>query len=537
MASALDWSDEAANKTDLNDLRRFILEHVPLGPLEKNQLNTKILDSTQEWNTAMKRKFSNYKEPMLSEAKVIAQNRMYEREVADRNSQMEHAAAQVPMQFRHNFVKKKYHPPKSYIRVTNLGSFGFDPINQKEYAEPLEFSQKIQYDNFETLVQKCPISKALHMPNTIIAFMDKSESLGFSKLQLVEILSLLILHEQPANFPACQTHLHNPSNFIDFLTKMVNVNLEQSKIIQALKTIRRSMADSVNDTIQNFVTLSYQKSKFSCPRLDEDQHLKKAYKQAQTALMSLVESNTSLELLKFKERRLNDGRICNLEDLLSFLNKLEEKPQFALKSDKYLTNQMYQASEISSSFSKSVNGNAKHAGQKGSNITREPSVRRDNTHFDQSRQNANKSQSRGRTPDNVIPRGRSMSPGNSKFNRHSHSARSQGKNPQSNRSPSREMNKNSPFISRSSTPSKQKCCYRCGSRNHLQNDCRRYPDPFPHECTRCNRGLFHPPSFCNFQQKSRYSSPSPIRNRGKPKLNFFSDCFDSSVEQTDETKN
>ena len=106
MASALDWSDEAANKTDLNDLRRFILEHVPLGPLEKNQLNTKILDSTQEWNTAMKRKFSNYKEPMLSEAKVIAQNRMYEREVADRNSQMEHAAAQVPMQFRHNFVKK-----------------------------------------------------------------------------------------------------------------------------------------------------------------------------------------------------------------------------------------------------------------------------------------------------------------------------------------------------------------------------------------------------------------------------------------------
>ena len=169
-----------------------------------------------------------------------------------------------------------------------MGSFGFDPVTQQEFSNPLEGSQDIKYETFCHLVHKCPISKALNIPATALSIMDHCEELGFNKLQLTKALSLLIKNEKPSHYPNCQVHVDNPSNFIDYLCKSVNMNLELAKIKQSLKSIRRAQSDSINETLQTFFTLSYQKSKFSCNNLTEEQHIAKSNKQSEIALTSLI---------------------------------------------------------------------------------------------------------------------------------------------------------------------------------------------------------------------------------------------------------
>ena len=95
---------DSASRNELNELRIFLIDNEHLDQDKKDLLQKQVLNSNQEWNTEIKRKFAAYKEPRFTKSKIINQNRMYERELIDRNTQLKAQAARVPDQYRHNFT-------------------------------------------------------------------------------------------------------------------------------------------------------------------------------------------------------------------------------------------------------------------------------------------------------------------------------------------------------------------------------------------------------------------------------------------------
>ena len=469
----------------------------------------KISHKSNTWKNEIEGLWREVEFPTLSESDIIRINCVWRKDIESKNKVRENqrqyylsvgneqAAALIP-----DIVDSSMHA-KSCVVKSDLRCQGWLP-REKTYTTIL-FNRKADIACLAELVERCPHSKAINLPKTVINLINHGVNSGYGEDHYASIFLQLIREQLPESFLAAQTYAQDTGALFNYLLNLIDTTGEIGKCRTALKNVTRKVNDPISVVVLKIKAITTSLYFLVSPHGSLDSITRKADKSSIEAIYSLVSDSTKSALVKWKRRAVELDRGTSLSDFLECVAALEEDDAFKISRDLKLPSR-FSESDISCFFTKfnmkrpSPQRSRERTPKKPEGkISRDGSTesngggRPHSSHSDKSARSSSASSAHG--------------DGFKKSDKRSGEDRGRSRTKKHNHNGEKKKTGSGEYSSNTNS------CKKCAGR-HSSASCNRYPFFYEKPCPICKaqgKDLYHPADLCRFS-KSRYITPSPIRS-------------------------
>ena len=531
-----------ATSLDINDLVRIFQDSNLCDEATKQKLN-KLKNESNKWQNEIYQIWANLKIPVYNKSDIrllndAAYNTVKRMNIARgqlrdyylRNNNLQ-AAVDLPD------LMETSKSGKNCTMVDGKLTLGWDPGIQRWITIEND-SKSISISDFQNCIEVCQFTSALNIPMSLEKLLKEAEFRGLSENQIRDLLLDFVKDFKPASVLTARTFASTANELIQFLISLVNTPAEVQKVREALKKVSRETNSELIDVILKIKSLTSSLLLLNNPKADRQKIEKRSGNAAIDAIFDFVNPQVQEGLRIFKQRCSETDREISINSMVSEVLRLEhkygrptenkfvsQKIQHTDSLSSYFTNdRQYRGRERSrdrqSSPQRKRNMQSSDYGRSNSRNRNSPanrSYKSNEKRFSSSRERSySRGKDRNQSYNRSQPYERRGTPRRDRSfssERGGHSRRNSGSYDRMReyRRQSQENRRQSPRRSDERTdkgrghPEKTSNCCRCNSKNHISNNCPRYPFFTANSCSFC--GFNHPDDMCRFKDKTRYITP------------------------------
>ena len=488
-----------------NELLKVLSNDPNLSDASKKAFG-KISQKSNTWKTEIEDIWKAVEFPTLSESDIIRMNCVWKKDIESKNKIRENqrqfwlsqgneqAAALIP-----DILDTSMHAKSCVVR-SEVRCQGWLP-REKVYTTIL-YNRKPDMSCLEELVERCPHSKAINLPKTVINLIKHGVDSGYGDSHYASIFLQLIKVHLPESFLAAQTYAKDTSALFNYLLNLIDTTGEIGKCRVALKNVTRKVSDPISVVILKVKAITTSLYFLVSPHGSLDSITRKADKSSIEAIYSLVSEATKSALVKWKRRAVELDRGTSLSDFLECVAALEEDETYKITRDLKLPNR-FSESDVTCFFSKfNMKRPSPNRSRESTPVKPEGKISRDSSKESNSgRPHSSHSDKSARSYSASSARGDE----NKRSDKRSEEERG--------RSRSKKLKTDKKKTGKGEYGFNTNSCRKCMGR-HSSASCNRYPYFFEKLCPICKaqgKDLYHPADHCRFS-KSRYVTPSPVRS-------------------------
>ena len=286
----------------------------------------------------------NYQEPLTTVKEVVNQ---YNKDIVTMTAEMygqQEAKANVTGQdvsgdfsnvslYHHSVLNKK----DPYVVIGNT-YFKIDLCTGDIDDHPLVTPETYDLSDFEKHIVYGVHSKSIHVLATLKKFVTHAEELGMTRLMLADVLRELVRNYLPEH-ASIISFINTPQEVFKAILNTVNYDTMKEQIHNAIKRIKRDVGQSIEIPLGIYRALIMEASQLENPLCEENEIVRKADQACIRTAKYLVEPGLAWEIENFKNLwRINRPQTEKFTyyDLITYVNKLEQKEEHRLKSAKSL---------------------------------------------------------------------------------------------------------------------------------------------------------------------------------------------------------
>ena len=216
----------------------------------------------------------------------------------------------------------QFDPGKKTQKRENGRITAYHPVTGRPFDIPLQYSDILTLNNFETKIITYPLNITLDLFSTISELLDYSQELGLSRQQLCEVLRLVIKKFKPAFYFTIEKEKDTKKLFRTILD-LVNIDELTGVIRQELKQFKRGKNENVYETSSKYMSLVTTKMSHELHHLDSKVIKSRAERQTLLALSEMLAPATKTQLDGWKRRRQLNGEEIKLDEVLKWVHDIE----------------------------------------------------------------------------------------------------------------------------------------------------------------------------------------------------------------------
>ena len=431
---------------------------------------------------------------------------------------------------------------KSWILKQNSCWLGWNPDQNEYFSDPIEFGGNLDFErNFENLVISDGMSNSINLIWTIQNFLKKGQQMGLCDADWISVFLLMAKKYLPLVFTSLSRHSGNADSLFQELVSQINLDNEVAKLRSALCTISRKHQDQIHIPVFRIKSLYQMILSINQPHLTEEKIETRSDYLAISCIQYLVTATTFTQFQIFTQLKAQEQEITGCSEACNFLASQEQaSSEFQLTATVYLPkpcSMLDLASLEASSINELViNATTKQGPNKDNGWSqnkreqrtpdRKDSRRNDGNRKDNNRRfskdRGEENKTRGREKNKYQQEGGQRRDSKNKGNRRQYSSsrerysdrsgsnnsnkrngsENKGNRDRGQRRDSRQRNvsgnrgqgrQRSTSRNRGS-PVRLRGCIRCGSENHIGEECPRFDYWTGPPCSTC--GYLHKVSVC-----------------------------------------
>lgn len=227
---------------------------------------------------------------------------------------------------------------ETIIEIENA-QYLIDPKTGLAAEKPLQYSKKVEWEDFCDKVHLNPYSGTVDLYKTLIDIMKECTRVGCTRDQLCLVYKLFIFHHMKESYNSL-SYEQDAETIFDILMGLLDVNSHLARMKECLRMIKRRPHEGVTTPIRAYQSLIAEVLSVQSPNSTEKENREQAAKEAAKAVKFFTTKAVWAELQKYKEQFKNKHhRFVSLSEIIEFVNEYETIPGMRPSSTITLDNQ------------------------------------------------------------------------------------------------------------------------------------------------------------------------------------------------------
>ena len=233
-------------------------------------------------------------------------------------------------------------PPRDFhetiIEIQNA-QYLIDPKTGVASANPLQYSKKIEWDDFMDEVHINPYSGTVDLYKTLLSLMEECARVGCTRDQLCKVYKMFVFHHMKESYNAL-SYEKDAETIFDILMGLLDVSGHLNKMKECLRMIKRKPHVGITTPIRAYQSIIAEVLSIQSPNSTEKENREQAMKEASKAVKFFTTKAVWAELQQWKESfKHKHHRFAMLSEVIDFINEIETQPGMRPSSTLTLDNQ------------------------------------------------------------------------------------------------------------------------------------------------------------------------------------------------------
>ena len=214
---------------------------------------------------------------------------------------------------------------KNLILEVSFTSFGFNPTTRKfDYKVAFNRDPSVLFRRFDTLTVIEPNSLSVNLFSTLKKFLKEFKELHLLDEHITQIFLYFSKVYLPDNYSALSRFGGDAKGFFESLLSLADSENEAMKIRVSLDNLKRNPGEPISSTLLKIDSLYSALYNMSMPH-KEDKEVSELVQRHKIYLLGAFISTEALKMLmSYSKERTGKGRSLSLEEIVSFVNRLEQ---------------------------------------------------------------------------------------------------------------------------------------------------------------------------------------------------------------------
>lgn len=231
----------------------------------------------------------------------------------------------------------------------------FFPISENGEQEPQVLVNPLTftYEDIKHLIVRTPSSNHLHVLKTIENILIHGQELGFPLKTYLNVFRSFVKNELKEHSGTFE-YITDATQFFNTLCEIANYEGLSKDCLEQMKRISRGfnekgVPDSILNVIGLYKSLHTERLFLLHPQIELSKQEHKINREAIKQIKNFVEQNMADQIDVFMEQYYNNfNKKAELHDVLKFVQKTEQDPEYKLKTPKSLSNKVINVSVYNS---------------------------------------------------------------------------------------------------------------------------------------------------------------------------------------------
>ena len=214
---------------------------------------------------------------------------------------------------------------KNLILEISLTNYGFNPTTRKfDYKVAFNKDPSVLFRRFDTLTVIEPNSLSVNIFSTLKKYLKEFQNLHLLDVHITQIFLHFAKTYLPDNYSALARYGNDAPGFFESLLSLADSENEAMKIRVSLDNLKRNPGEPISSTLLKIDSLYSALYGMSMPH-KEDKEVSELVLRHKIYLIGAFISTEALKMLmSYSKERAGKGRSLSLEEIVSFVNRLEQ---------------------------------------------------------------------------------------------------------------------------------------------------------------------------------------------------------------------
>lgn len=229
----------------------------------------------------------------------------------------------------------------TYIVKKHRAVYGINPVTNKKYDRPLEYTHAIVLEDFEQCIHKLPLTNTINLHTTMKQILETCQEYGLTKQMIRKLLVLMVNKYYQQHSYLIESESDHDKVF-KIVVGLIQVGDYLAAINKAIDEFKRKPEDTLSTVIQSYICLQTHRLQFTYPNMSTYNIENKTRNMAKFIITHLISDQAKKAFHTWLALRKEAGEDPQLDEFIKYISELEGKDQsYALKYPKTIptTNQ------------------------------------------------------------------------------------------------------------------------------------------------------------------------------------------------------
>ena len=214
---------------------------------------------------------------------------------------------------------------KNLILEISFSNFGFDPTTRKfDYKVAFNRDPSVLFRRFDTLTVVEPNSLSVNIFSTLKKFLEEFKSLHLLDEHICQIFLYFAKAYLPDNYSALARYGGDAQGFFEALLSLADSENEVIKIRLSLDNLKRNPGEPISSTLLKIDSLYSALYGMSMPHKSDKEVVDLVLRHKIFLIGAFISTDALKMLMTYSKERASKGRSLTLEEIVSFINRLEQ---------------------------------------------------------------------------------------------------------------------------------------------------------------------------------------------------------------------
>ena len=214
---------------------------------------------------------------------------------------------------------------KNLILEISFTNYGFNPTTRKfDYKVAFNRDPSVLFRRFDTLTVIEPNSLSVNIFSTLKKFLKEFQSLHLLDVHITQIFLYFAKAYLPDNYSSLARYGGDAQGFFESLLSLADSENEAMKIRVSLDNLKRNPGEPISSTLLKIDSLYSALYGMSMPHKSDKEVVELVLRHKIFLIGAFVSTDALKMLMSYSKERAGKGRSLSLEEIVSFINRLEQ---------------------------------------------------------------------------------------------------------------------------------------------------------------------------------------------------------------------
>ena len=214
---------------------------------------------------------------------------------------------------------------KNLILEISFTNYGFNPTTRKfDYKVAFNKDPSVLFRRFDTLTVIEPNSLSVNIFSTLKKFLKEFQALHLLDVHITQIFLHFAKAYLPDNYSALARFGGDAQGFFESLLSLADSENEAMKIRVSLDNLKRNPGEPISSTLLKIDSLYSALYGMSMPHKSDKEVVELVLRHKIFLIGAFISTDALKMLMSYSKERAGKGRSLSLEEIVSFINRLEQ---------------------------------------------------------------------------------------------------------------------------------------------------------------------------------------------------------------------